>query len=52
MDGMKQILGFDSNRKNLVDPMVEVHFAGKTVRLFKNSLFVCIEPDVYTVCLF
>uniref|UniRef100_A0A3B3B6L5 Dysferlin, limb girdle muscular dystrophy 2B (autosomal recessive) n=1 Tax=Oryzias melastigma TaxID=30732 RepID=A0A3B3B6L5_ORYME len=31
MDGMRQILGFDSNRKNLVDPMVELHFAGKTV---------------------
>lgn len=31
MDGMKQILGFDSNRKNLVDPLVEIHFAGKTV---------------------
>uniref|UniRef100_A0A665VMF8 Dysferlin, limb girdle muscular dystrophy 2B (autosomal recessive) n=1 Tax=Echeneis naucrates TaxID=173247 RepID=A0A665VMF8_ECHNA len=30
MDGMRQILGFDSNRKNLVDPLVEVHFAGKT----------------------
>uniref|UniRef100_H2LE95 Dysferlin, limb girdle muscular dystrophy 2B (autosomal recessive) n=1 Tax=Oryzias latipes TaxID=8090 RepID=H2LE95_ORYLA len=26
MDGMRQILGFDSNRKNLVDPMVELHF--------------------------
>ncbi|KAG7253369.1 hypothetical protein CRUP_033443, partial [Coryphaenoides rupestris] len=25
------ILGFDSNRKNLVDPLVEVHFAGKTI---------------------
>lgn len=32
MDGMRQILGFDSNRKNLVDPLVEIHFAGKTVR--------------------
>ncbi|XP_036002552.1 dysferlin isoform X7 [Fundulus heteroclitus] len=31
MDGMRQIFGFDSNRKNLVDPMVEIHFAGKTV---------------------
>uniref|UniRef100_A0A8C4H5S9 Dysferlin, limb girdle muscular dystrophy 2B (autosomal recessive) n=1 Tax=Dicentrarchus labrax TaxID=13489 RepID=A0A8C4H5S9_DICLA len=31
MDGMRQILGFDSNRKNLVDPLVEIHFAGKTV---------------------
>uniref|UniRef100_A0AAR2JZB3 C2 domain-containing protein n=1 Tax=Pygocentrus nattereri TaxID=42514 RepID=A0AAR2JZB3_PYGNA len=28
MDGMKQFLGFDSNRKNLVDPLVEVNFAG------------------------
>ncbi|XP_039996404.1 LOW QUALITY PROTEIN: dysferlin [Xiphias gladius] len=31
MDGMRQILGFDSHRKNLVDPMVEIHFAGKTI---------------------
>uniref|UniRef100_W5KWQ0 Dysferlin, limb girdle muscular dystrophy 2B (autosomal recessive) n=1 Tax=Astyanax mexicanus TaxID=7994 RepID=W5KWQ0_ASTMX len=27
MDGMKQFLGFDSNRKNLVDPLVEINFA-------------------------
>uniref|UniRef100_A0A8B9K0I1 Dysferlin, limb girdle muscular dystrophy 2B (autosomal recessive) n=1 Tax=Astyanax mexicanus TaxID=7994 RepID=A0A8B9K0I1_ASTMX len=32
MDGMKQFLGFDSNRKNLVDPLVEINFAGKTVQ--------------------
>ncbi|KAM9400663.1 dysferlin-like, partial [Salvelinus alpinus] len=31
MDGMRQVLGFDSNRKNLVDPLVEVNFAGKTM---------------------
>uniref|UniRef100_A0A8C9W3A4 Dysferlin, limb girdle muscular dystrophy 2B (autosomal recessive) n=1 Tax=Scleropages formosus TaxID=113540 RepID=A0A8C9W3A4_SCLFO len=31
MDGMKQILGFDSNRKNLVDPLVEVTFAGRMI---------------------
>ncbi|KAM6894272.1 LOW QUALITY PROTEIN: dysferlin [Lycodopsis pacificus] len=31
MDGMRQIFGFDGNRKNLVDPLVEIHFAGKTV---------------------
>uniref|UniRef100_A0A3P8XR32 Dysferlin, limb girdle muscular dystrophy 2B (autosomal recessive) n=1 Tax=Esox lucius TaxID=8010 RepID=A0A3P8XR32_ESOLU len=30
IDGMRQILGFDSNKKNLVDPLVEVNFAGKT----------------------
>lgn len=32
VDGIRQILGFDSNRKNLVDPLVEVNFAGKTVQ--------------------
>ncbi|XP_077444466.1 dysferlin [Stigmatopora argus] len=31
MDGVRQIFGFDSHRKNLVDPLVEIHFAGKTV---------------------
>lgn len=31
MDGVRQVFGFDSNRKNLVDPLVEIHFAGKTV---------------------
>ncbi|XP_028856711.1 dysferlin isoform X9 [Denticeps clupeoides] len=31
MDGMRQVLGFDTNRKNLVDPLVEVNFAGKTM---------------------
>lgn len=38
MDGMRQILGFDSNRKNLVDPLVEIHFAGKTVRVMSWNL--------------
>lgn len=38
MDGMRQILGFDSNRKNLVDPLVEIHFAGKTVRVTSWNL--------------
>ncbi|XP_057205584.1 dysferlin isoform X4 [Triplophysa rosa] len=31
MDGVKQFLGFESNRKNLVDPLVEINFAGKSI---------------------
>uniref|UniRef100_A0A8D3DNQ2 Dysferlin, limb girdle muscular dystrophy 2B (autosomal recessive) n=1 Tax=Scophthalmus maximus TaxID=52904 RepID=A0A8D3DNQ2_SCOMX len=37
IDGMKNFLGFDSNRKNLVDPLVEIHFAGKTVRILEKN---------------
>ncbi|XP_056605423.1 dysferlin isoform X9 [Triplophysa dalaica] len=31
MDGVKQFLGFESNKKNLVDPLVEINFAGKSI---------------------
>uniref|UniRef100_UPI00358F149C dysferlin isoform X2 n=1 Tax=Myxine glutinosa TaxID=7769 RepID=UPI00358F149C len=29
---MKRVFGFDSNKKNLVDPYVVIHFAGKKLR--------------------
>lgn len=48
MDGVRQIFGFDSNRKNLVDPLVEFHFAGKTVRIapcsFHQTLITLSNP--------
>lgn len=45
VDGMRQILGFDSNRKNLVDPLVEIHFAGKTVRRLQPD--ICIPNPTF-----
>lgn len=52
MDGVRQIFGFDSNRKNLVDPLVEIHFAGKTVRIascsFHRTLTLVSNPTLET----
>lgn len=48
MDGMRQILGFDTNRKNLVDPLVEIHFAGKTVTFtFSNINLSVFQSKIY-----
>uniref|UniRef100_A0A8C4YRR6 Dysferlin n=1 Tax=Gopherus evgoodei TaxID=1825980 RepID=A0A8C4YRR6_9SAUR len=46
MDNVKQIFGFESNKKNLVDPFVEVSFAGRTI-LEKNANPPWNQKDLY-----
>uniref|UniRef100_A0A8C3CMV1 Dysferlin n=1 Tax=Cairina moschata TaxID=8855 RepID=A0A8C3CMV1_CAIMO len=50
MDNVRQVFGFESNKKNLVDPFVEVSFAGKMVSAPQGPLTTPLSSQFPSMC--